>query len=944
MSDQTESPEISRLWTEVMVAEILEPFHSDTKARLQRIPWVIEFPTPDLAAAALMMRWASRYVHGERPDDLIDALSDSAAEPNRAMPPEDARELVMVAVLMVHSGLALPDPRWWVPDLHAEHLAIACARETIATGKDPERLLRDRLGFSSPRSAEMLETAAHEPGVRFAADREEAGELADRLNSYFPGDLAEDVLKAAFLALPETLEVRLDLAFAAGQAAQMRTALVGARDNEDRELVAFLEEQLAALVEAAAGLSRLEVELMRLIDPDETLLFEVAAIAKKTLRVSRRENSDAREEVVPTGLTDLIDGQRNLEPALELYLGLAGQTFQQRIGPIISWSITFERLLPDGFDRDDALELGIGMDGSVDTEFLVRTTYDGEAADAHIYYPPDSATATIALAILALTRSVRVDFYILSGTRSIRHVSQGGVVFDGPLVDEVSQRAVERCRALMANGEEGAMKALEDENSGKDAPLIAFLMNDSGKSEQLLDARTPGASLGPGQTATPEQAEELAQAHRGLLEAEAKRIEDPGDDTRATATAQAAAYTSLVQRLRGPTERGQAKRSPAALEGSVEGVATERRAVVHLTIDSRGLELAWVDRAAGEVEVDLLTCSDVDLHELGEALRDPEAGSIASLDEPSGPGVALGRRLAEQADRRGVDQLLICSTRNLHQLPVHALRVGAEDDRRLIDVAEVAYAPSAAIVADLTQLDPRPGPNLIIVGGDLHHADDEGELVAHLAGDGETLAGDVGIPAAVLEALGRAGRVHVCAHGEYHPQDYLASSLLFPTDSTPEARLTVARILAEADLAGIELAVLGACQSGAGQTEAATLDVAGGIDTAFLAAGVLNVLSALWEIDDFGALLFHGEFYRCLSEGLPLFQAYRSAANLLRSGAWRGIDDLPLGDLISDLGIDLEAAFAELEPGGDGEAPVDFADIVHWAPYRICGLGELKTA
>jgi CHAT domain-containing protein len=59
------------------------------------------------------------------------------------------------------------------------------------------------------------------------------------------------------------------------------------------------------------------------------------------------------------------------------------------------------------------------------------------------------------------------------------------------------------------------------------------------------------------------------------------------------------------------------------------------------------------------------------------------------------------------------------------------------------------------------------------------------------------------------------------------------------------------------------------------------------MDTAFLAAGVCNVVSALWEIDDLGALLFHGELYEGLSEGRILIEAYHAAVDLLRSGSWR---------------------------------------------------------
>src|SRR6476660_883895 len=109
MNDKVESPEISRHWTMEMVAEILKPLRPETEVRLYGIPWVAQFPEPDLAAAALMIRLASRYVYGERPDDLIDSLIESAADPGRPMPAEDARELTMIAVLMVHCG-SLPDP------------------------------------------------------------------------------------------------------------------------------------------------------------------------------------------------------------------------------------------------------------------------------------------------------------------------------------------------------------------------------------------------------------------------------------------------------------------------------------------------------------------------------------------------------------------------------------------------------------------------------------------------------------------------------------------------------------------------------------------------------------------------------------------------------------------------------------------------------------------
>lgn len=911
----------------------MRPLQRGTEEQLYAIPWIARFPVPELAAAALVMTWVTRYANGEQPDDLMAALRQSAGEPDRPLPAEHARELTLIARLMVHSA-ALPNLRWWEPTYHSEHLAIACAREAAVAGEDAPEVLGQRLGFSPAEAEDILEKAGHDPGVRFSVDRDAAGELGDQLAGHLEDGVAGEVRERTLRAIPEAAEERPDLAFSAAQIAQLRAAAEGARKDGDEELLAFIEREAVRFREASAGLSLLERELMRPVDEDERLLIEVAAIAKQVVTVSK--------EMEPTGLTDLIDGVREIPQSLEIYLGLAGQSYQQRVGPIISWSVTFERLLPDGFDQGGPVKIGVGMVGESDTEFIVRTTYDGEDMDSHLYYPPGSATATMALAVLALARCVRLDFYILTSTRSIRHVSQGGFTFPGEQHAEVFERAVARCRELMAGGRQSAMKEVEREHSGEEAPIIAFLMNEHGKSEQLLDARSPGAALGPAREATPAQEAELAEARRRLLAAEARRIEDPSEPNRDAASSEASSYIALVQRSRGPDPRDRARRSIADIEEAITGVASESRAVVHLTIDARGLELAWADRSEGRAEVELLSCEDVDLDQLAEALSDPEGGSVAELDRPDGPGVALGGRLREQMAARGIDQLLVCSTRHLHQLPVHALRIASEGDERLLDVADVTYAPSAAIAAGLVDLAPRAGPKLVVAAaGDLAHAADEAALVARLTGAKEVLAGAVSTPAAVLALLGEASWVHIASHGGYSPRDYLASSLLLPTEEDPRAHLNVARILAEAELAGIDLAVLGACQSGAGQTEPATLDVAGGIDTAFLAAGVRNVVSALWEIDDLGALLFHGELYRGLRDGRTLIESYRAAVDLLRSGSWSRVHELPLGALLADIGVDVEAALAELRPGDDGAAPLDFADLQEWAPYRICGLGSL---
>ncbi len=924
------SADTARAWTENLVAEILRPLQSATEDRLFAIPWIERFPVSDLAAATLMIRLAAWYAGGERPDDLIARLQEAVDGSERPMSAQDARSLVLVARLMVHTS-RLPDPRWWEPLYHAQHLAIACVREAVAAGQNPAEVL-GRLGFPAAVEKEISEVAEHDPGICFGASGKAPEGRDDLLFENFQGEIAEAAISAVREAFPEAAEDRPDLLLGVAYASRLRVALEQARDDGDDGVVEFIDRQVERFAEACAGLSMLELELMRQVEDDELLLMRVANVAKTVITVSG--------EMEPTGLTDLIDGRRELPRELELYFGLSGQSYQQRVGPIISWSVTFERVLPDGFERGRPMQVGVGFSEEVDTEFTVQTTYDGEEMDASLYYPPGAATATLALAILALTRNVRLDFFIQTSSRSIRHVSQGAVLLPDELHAKTVERAVVRCRELMVDGSQGVIQVLQQEHSGEEAPVIAFLMNEHGKSEQLLDARSPGAALGSYRQATPEQEAKLAQARRRLLTAEAERIEHPSDDRRKSAIVEASAYIGLIQRARGPDPRDRARRSIEDVGQELGGIAPDR-AVVHLTIDYRGLELAWADRVDGEVNVELLPCQDIDLDELAAALGSPEEGSVVALDRPDGSGVALGRRLRDQMLNRGVAQLLICSTRNLHQLPVHALRISTEGDERLLDVADVIYAPSAAIAAALADLAPRVGPRVVVGAAGLRYAAAEATLVARVVDAEEVLIGDVATPETVLAGLDRASWVHIASHGGYLPVDYLASGLLLPTAENSRAHLNVARILSEADLSGIDLAVLGACQTGAGQTAPSTLDVAGGIDTAFLAAGVRNVVSALWGINDLGALLFHGELFRNLYSGRTLNESYRMAIDLLRSGSWQHVDDLPLGTLLADVGVDMEEAMLVDQTTDQDIVPVDFGELKHWASYRICGLGSL---
>jgi hypothetical protein len=82
----------------------------------------------------------------------------------------------------------------------------------------------------------------------------------------------------------------------------------------------------------------------------------------------------------------------------------------------------------------------------------------------------------------------------------------------------------------------------------------------------------------------------------------------------------------------------------------------------------------------------------------------------------------------------GVDRVVLCPTRWLHRVPVHALLTDPGEARRLLDTVEVVYAPSVAVPRRTVRETPL-GASLVSQGVDLdaafaqleadQHSDDE---------------------------------------------------------------------------------------------------------------------------------------------------------------------------------------------------------------------------
>jgi hypothetical protein len=927
MDGAEQDPAGGRRWTVALADELTAVCGEHAAAIAQRPEWVRRSVSPHLASALLLARLVSLYAAGEAPDKLAERLRGTVAPAECAS--ADALAAVL-AVTEVARSATLPGPFWWEPWLLVDHLATMWARDELDSGTaDVIGILQRDLSLPESAIERICEQAA-----------------VPELGATLPDPQLAAVLDSLSRTLGEAAECHIDdAALAAAGRPDLETFLrhmytlqrieVGLEQG-DVETAGKAASAVAAARrwQSAVGSGFTVMERLILAErpsDDELVLRRVVEVARRFVHMSGGEAAP---------LTDLIGGQWRVPDDLERYFALGGHTRQSRHGLIASWAIAFEQPVPDGVLDGRELEIGLMAidDPTAAFPFALVLREGGEQLVVPITYPARSPLELAGVALLALLGAVRVDLFVMDARRSVRHTVQHMLALPEDVIATLTARVAALCRHLPEDEQElQALCLAELTQSEKDIASIGFVMSDRGKSEPLLPVRRPGAVLGRGLAASPDEERQLSAARRATLAAHADAIAAPGEAAETAAARADDGYGRLVQRLRGEQLAPEHEEIDSALVQLTDGLVTDKRAVVHLAIDGPVVELLWADAAAGRLEIVRQTLPQVDLAEIERALERPDYDTLPLLDAPDGAGMRLGAGLHAMAAERGVEQLILCPTRFLHGLPFGALPIG--DDRRLMDALTLTYAPSCAILQSLRSAPMRGGNSTFVATFGLRHGEDEARFVSAVGTDVTALSGSAADPAAVLAGMVGATNLHFCCHGRYVAGNYLASRLELAPEG-PAGELTVARFLAEADVEGVDLAVLGSCFSGAGHTERGTLDAPGGIDSAFLAAGVRNVVSALWAVDDFAALIFHAELYLGLAEGALLVDVFRDAVGCLRSGAWREIESRPAGQLLTGLGVDLCKALDELSD--DTGEVIDFSEPSYWAPFRICGLGWLQ--
>ena len=214
----------------------------------------------------------------------------------------------------------------------------------------------------------------------------------------------------------------------------------------------------------------------------------------------------------------------------------------------------------------------------------------------------------------------------------------------------------------------------------------------------------------------------------------------------------------------------------------------------------------------------------------------------------------------------------------LYYLSFAALRDG--EQRYLAESRMLFQLPGAGVLKFVLEKGKGAGWNILALGNpdlgdkamDLPYAAAEVEKIREMIPETTVYTGKEATLARVREGIGRADMVHFATHGQYVPDNPMASSLLL-TPAGDDGRLTVPEIF-KLRFRGRGV-VLSACQTALGASATGTEIV--GLTRSFLYAGSPSVVSTLWNVDDQATAAFMEFFYSRLREGRSMSESLQAA-------------------------------------------------------------------
>ncbi|WP_062216704.1 CHAT domain-containing protein [Streptomyces sp. NBRC 109706] len=267
-----------------------------------------------------------------------------------------------------------------------------------------------------------------------------------------------------------------------------------------------------------------------------------------------------------------------------------------------------------------------------------------------------------------------------------------------------------------------------------------------------------------------------------------------------------------------------------------------------------------------------------------EIERDPLFGDVTPegdrlLRQPGDIPLGDGE-LWDGWQARGKDRILAWPHGALHYLPLPLCHIG---DRMIADSWTVTT------IAGLEALTPAPAPGpvrprrtAVLASADggvpygLHAEpalEEHARQVADAVG-AEAVTGPAATRAGLLAELATADVVHIAVHGTLD-QDAPWMHCLYLTPGRDDDGRVLASDFLEADLRGVRLVTLAACESALGRFDRA--DNVRGIPSALITAGAQAVVGCLWPVRPKPATYFYHHMHREIAHGTDPERAFREA-------------------------------------------------------------------
>lgn len=648
------------------------------------------------------------------------------------------------------------------------------------------------------------------------------------------------------------------------------------------------------------GLTAFEVELLKGVSDDDRYRDRCLE-AGGQVHLLEVWGPDA---LPPTGRYD----RRPAPPWIRDQILHGGARFWHgREGPYVVWLATaetdeherlYERLL------DGAVRLARWTDGPVEHIDLQLDT-ESSLLSCPFVFDLNHAESAWKMLLLASVGGTRLIVLRITEREELAIIGATCVPLPSHLREELSKSAVRALRATV--GDDLWALRMAFISTDDDAVGGIFQACERAKGEDLLDDMTTDPPVG-----VPElKWRAFQEASRALARVRASDVHARIGHKSVPPTASLASAINRRARAREAARPS----GPAAFEGFDPDLGADvlpaDTAFVHLYLYSGLLGCVWVTRTPHSLRRGRIDLSYVAVDAIDRLVRQfhatgPERAAfplrVALLDSVLDSLVPIAEQLSTTFQPLGIRHLIISPIAPMDLVPLHASRIAhAPSAPALLDVFdEIIYAPSIRILttAARRQRASTQRPLLVAYAGSGHEelAGARAELngLRTLYGDAEVLIGPDATPSAVIAAGRRASRLHIACHG-YTSSERWANGLVLAGDgSGPHDVLTVADVLADGDLAGVDVAVLLACHTGGHRPTGPVLHTPRGLDAAFFARGAQSVVSTLWEVGDVAALVFASSFHTALDLGVRPARAYRRALELLRHG-----EDIPC-DAVTD--------------------------------------------